>query len=209
MNMYKLSKKSTRALCEGGIMVALAVILGMLRLYRLPNGSQVNRRYRGVPISAEDLNVPGTVTHAMEQIVEDRELVALAYHFDSFLEDGRLTGAWLDQIFDYRGESVYHVYVDDYAQELWDAVQADFAEGNIGVRSLFDRDSLGNTAELVFSVTAYQRTDGSGSVQVSPGGYNIDRTLSIAFTDQARHTLAALEKTGIWAEGYTLDRPEP
>ncbi len=178
-------------------------------LYRLPNGSQVNRRYRGVPISVEDLNVPGTVTHAMEQIVEDRELVALAYHFDSFLEDGRLTGAWLDQIFDYRGESVYHVYVDDYAQELWDAVQADFAEGNIGVRSLFDRDSLGNTAELVFSVTAYQRTDGSGSVQVSPGGYNIDRTLSIAFTDQARHTLAALEKTGIWAEGYTLDRPEP
>ncbi|MCI9028534.1 MAG: hypothetical protein HFF47_10955 [Lawsonibacter sp.] len=178
-------------------------------LYRLPNGSQVNRRYRGVPISAEDLNVPGTVTHAMEQIVEDRELVALAYHFDSFLEDGRLTGAWLDQIFDYRGESVYHVYVDDYAQELWDAVQADFAQGNIGVRSLFDRDSLGNTAELVFSVTAYQRTDGPGSVQVSPGGYNIDRTLSIAFTDQARHTLAALEKTGIWAEGYTLDRPEP
>ena len=177
-------------------------------LYRLPNGSQVNRRYRGVPISAEDLNVPGTVTHAMEQIVEDRELVALAYHFDSFLEDARLTGAWLDQIFDYRGESVYHVYVDDYAQELWDAVQADFAEGNIGVRSLFDRDSLGNTAELVFSVTAYQRTDGPGSVQVSPGGYNIDRTLSIAFTDQARHTLAALEKTGIWAEGYTLDRPE-
>lgn len=88
-------------------------------LYRLPNGSQVNRRYRGVPISVEDLNVPGTVTHAMEQIVEDRELVALAYHFDSFLEDGRLTGAWLDQIFDYRGESVYHVYVDDYAQELW------------------------------------------------------------------------------------------
>ena len=169
----------------------------------------MNRRYRGVPISAEDLNVPGTVTHAMEQIVEDRELVALAYHFDSFLEDARLTGAWLDQIFDYRGESVYHVYVDDYAQELWDAVQADFAEGNIGVRSLFDRDSLGNTAELVFSVTAYQRTDGSSSVQVSPGGYNIDRTLSIAFTDQARHTLAALEKTGIWAEGYTLNRPEP
>ena len=178
-------------------------------LYRLPNGSQVNRRYRGVPISVEDLNVPGTVTHAMEQIVENRELVAKAYNFEGFLEDGRLTGAWLDQIFDYRGETVYHVYVDDYAQELWDAVQADFAEGNIGVRSLFDRDSLGNTAELVFSVTAYQRTDGPGSVQVSPGGYNIDRTLSIAFTDQARHTLAALEKTGIWAEGYTLDRPEP
>ena len=41
MNMYKLSKKSTRALCEGGIMVALAVILGMLRLYRLPNGGSI------------------------------------------------------------------------------------------------------------------------------------------------------------------------
>ena len=41
MNMYKLSKKSTRALCEGGMMVALAVILGMLRLYRLPNGGSI------------------------------------------------------------------------------------------------------------------------------------------------------------------------
>lgn len=30
-----------RALCEGGVMVALAVILGMLRLYRLPNGGSI------------------------------------------------------------------------------------------------------------------------------------------------------------------------
>ena len=33
--------KQTKALCEGAVMVALAVILGMLRLYRLPNGGSI------------------------------------------------------------------------------------------------------------------------------------------------------------------------
>lgn len=38
--MNKLST-GTRALCEGAIMVALAIILGMLRLYRLPDGGSI------------------------------------------------------------------------------------------------------------------------------------------------------------------------
>lgn len=38
--MSKLSAK-TKALCEAAVMVALAVILGMLRLYRLPDGGSI------------------------------------------------------------------------------------------------------------------------------------------------------------------------
>ena len=33
--------QKTKALCEGAIMVALALILGMLRLYRLPDGGSI------------------------------------------------------------------------------------------------------------------------------------------------------------------------
>ena len=38
--MSKLSAK-TKALCEAAVMAALAVILGMLRLYRLPDGGSI------------------------------------------------------------------------------------------------------------------------------------------------------------------------
>ena len=33
--------QKTRPLCEGAVMVALALILGMLRLYRLPDGGSI------------------------------------------------------------------------------------------------------------------------------------------------------------------------
>ncbi len=176
--------------------------------YQLSNGSELRRRYAGVPIRAGDLDTPGTVAHAMQQLLADRELVATAYGFDKFLEDGRLTGAWLDRVNNAKGESEYNIYVDDYAQELWDAVQQDFAEGTIGVRYLFDQgsDRLKGTyrTDLTFSLTAYQKPGGSGSVQVGSNGYNIDRSLTVTLTPQARHTLAVLNQTGIREEGYEL-----
>ena len=181
--------------------------------YQMSNGSEIKRQYYSVPVFAEDLNTPGTVAHTMQQILDDRELVAQAYRFDTFLKGGRLTGAWLDRLTNEKGDTEYNIYVDDYAQELWDAVLADFDEGTIGVRYLFDMDAerKKNTyrADLTFSLTLYQRPDGSGSAQVGPGNQDIDRTLTITLTPNARHTLAVLEKTGIWEEGYSLDSPNP
>ena len=147
----------------------------------------------------------------MQQLLADRELVATAYGFDKFLEDGRLTGAWLDRINNAKGELEYNIYVDDYAQELWDAVQQDFAEGTIGVRYLFDQggDRLKGTyrTDLTFSLTAYRKPGSNQkdySVQASPASYDIDETLSVTLTPNARHTLAVLEQTGIFEEGYSL-----
>ena len=57
---------------------------------------------------------------------------------------------------------------------------------------------------LCFSVTVYQKTGGSGTSRVSPAGYDVDRTLCISLTPQARHTLAVLDQTGIFEEGYSL-----
>lgn len=179
--------------------------------YQLSNGSELRRRYAGVSIRAGDQDTPGTVAHAMQQLLADRELVATAYGFDKFLEDGRLTGAWLDRINNAKGELEYNIYVDDYAQELWDAVQQDFAEGTIGVRYLFDQggDRLKGTyrTDLTFSLTAYRKPGSNQkdySVQASPASYDIDETLSVTLTPNARHTLAVLEQTGIFKEGYSL-----
>ncbi len=179
--------------------------------YQLSNGSELRRRYAGVSIRAGDQDTPGTVAHAMQQLLADRELVATAYGFDKFLEDGRLTGAWLDRINNAKGELEYNIYVDDYAQELWDAVQQDFAEGTIGVRYLFDQggDRLKGTyrTDLTFSLTAYRKPGSNQkdySVQASPASYDIDETLSVTLTPNARHTLAVLEQTGIFEEGYSL-----
>ena len=182
--------------------------------YTLKRGSTLSRSYNSIPIYREDLGREGSVTSLLDQLCGDRELVAQAYGFEHFIQLGRLTGAWLDQVYDAQGEMEYNVYVDDYARELWDAVQADFAEGTIGVRYPFgadaEREDHTFCTRLTFSLSAYQRPDTEGySVQVSPGGYDIDETLTITLTPNARHTLAVLDKTGIWEEGYSLAEYEP
>ena len=179
--------------------------------YTLKDGSTLNRYYDNFPIYQEEADLEGSVTNLVKGLYGDRELVAQAYGFENFLKKGRLTGAWLDRVNNAKGEMEYNIYVDDYAQELWDAVQQDFAEGTIGVRYLFDQggDRLKGTyrTDLTFSLTAYRKPGSNQkdySVQASPASYDIDETLSVTLTPNARRTLAVLDQTGIWEKGYSL-----
>ena len=178
--------------------------------YTLSSGGVLDRRYRSVPIYAEGLNTKGTVAYALRQIVEDRTLVSMAYDFDGFLKDARLTSAYLNRVY-LNGESYSEdLYLDDYRQELWDAVQKDFAEGNIGVRYLFDNDRVRRentyTTDLIFEATVnYSEVKGPAFddeiyYETRPSNNYLHVTLS----PQARHTLAVLEKAGIFEEGYSL-----
>ena len=133
--------------------------------YTLSGGGKLDRRYRSVPICAEDLDTKGTVAYALSQIAGDRELAAMAYDFDGFLKDARLTSAYLDRV--YLNGKAYSdtLYLDDYRQELWDAVQRDFAVGNIGARYLFDNDRVRreNTyqTDLIFEASS-DRSEAAG-----------------------------------------------
>ena len=49
--------------------------------YTLSGGGTLDRDYRSVSLYADELDTPGTVAYAMKQIVEDRELAAMAYGF--------------------------------------------------------------------------------------------------------------------------------
>ena len=178
--------------------------------YQLSNGSELRRRYAGVPIRAGDLDTPGTVAHAMQQLLADRELVATAYGFDKFLEDGRLTSAYLDRVNLNGAPYSDNLYLDDYRQELWDAVQTDFDEGTIGVRYLFNMDTerRENTyqTDLIFEMS-YDRSETAGPAANGRAYYETspsNNCLYVTLTPQARHTLAVLEQTGIFEEGYSL-----
>lgn len=174
-----------------------------LRLsYTLKGGGTLTRYYRSIPLYQEELDREGSVTCQARQICEDRELVAQAYGFDSFLEDARVTSAWLSAVKLADNNNTYaSVAVDDYARELWDAVQADFAEGTIGVRYLFDSDPE-RAANTYMTDLNFGATDNRVDRPYSGNPANYD--LKITLTPQARHTLAALDRTGIFEEGYSL-----
>ena len=146
----------------------------------------------------------------MKQIVEDRGLVAMAYDFDGFLKDARLTSARLNVVSRNGEPYSENLYLDDWRQELWEAVQKDFAEGNIGVRYLFDNseERLRNTCytDLIFEVT--ENRSEARSPADNPNEYyetvSSGNAIRITLTPQAKHTLAVLDSTGIWEEGYSL-----
>lgn len=177
-------------------------------------GGTLERDYGSLALRTGELEVPGTVAYALSQITEDRELVAMAYDFDGFLKDARLTSAYLNNV-NYNGtRSGVYCYLDDYRQELWDAVRQDFAEGNIGVRYLFDNDGerMKNTyvTDLVFE-SAANRSEVYGPAangEIYSERYSTG-SLNVTLTPQASHTLAVLDKTGIWEEGYALVEREP
>lgn len=183
--------------------------------YYLSNGSQVRRRYHSVPIFSGDLEAPGTVAYAMKQFVENRQLVAQAYDFDGFLEDARLTSVWLD-LYDKNGD-YDRVYLDDCRQELWDAMRQDFDEGTIGVRWLFEYSDghRANTygTDLIFVATedyteAVSPAGEEDNIIYSGSASAAQRSIEVALTPNARHTLAVLDGTGVWEEGYSLIAPD-
>lgn len=182
--------------------------------YDLTNGRELDRRYTSVPIHAEDLEEQGSVLSALEQILDDRTLVAMAYNFEGFMKNSRLTTAYVEGLL-LNGEDHGPVYLDSFRQELWDAVQADFAEGNIGVRWPFEysRDHREHTynAYLTFEVSRnYSEVAGPAD---NPDVYYETRPandyLRITLTPQAKHTLAVLDQAGLFEEGYSLAAYEP
>ena len=179
--------------------------------YGLTGGS-LERRYHSVPIAEGDLDTPGTVAYALRQILDDRELVAMAYDFDGLLDGAVLTTARLrtvKQHSSYGGEGTTSVYVEGHLQELWDAVRADFDEGTIGVRYPFyeSPEMMDNTYEtsLIFGATDNKVADRPGVETTNPANYELE----IYLTPQAKHTLAVLDQTGIFEEGYSLATYEP
>ena len=164
--------------------------------YTLMNGGTLTRQYHSIPIRREDQGREGTVTWLAAQVIADRDIVAGCYDFDYF-EQGRLVEISLSGVRQHltdpdTGETYWETvtkYLDGVAGEdkdaLWEAVRADFAEGTIGMRSLFDDQAECYGTEVCFSFALPNR-------QTDSGGYTT--TFAIALAPGARHTLAWLDR---------------
>ena len=92
-------------------------------------------------------------------------------------------------------------------------MQKDFAEGNLGVRQLFEYS--GNyraySTVLIFEATPTRSENnvpdgGEGSITY-PASEPWYSHLSVTLTPDAKHTMAVLEKTGVWEKGYSIVNP--
>lgn len=173
--------------------------------YTLSGGGELDRRYNSVPVDFGDLDTPGTVACAMKQILDDRTLVAMAYDFDGLLDGAILTTARLRTVkYDNADNTYGSVYVEGHLQELWEAVRADFDEGTIGLRFPVDNspEMMEQTYQtsLIFGATDEKVASRPGAESAPVANYELE----IYLTPNARHTLAVLDQTGVWEEGYSL-----
>lgn len=174
--------------------------------YTLSGGGELDRRYNNVPVAFGDLDTPGTVACAIKQIMDDRTLVAMAYDFDGLLDGAILTTARLRTVKqDSPSGGVYtSVYVEGHLQELWEAVRADFDEGTIGLRFpvYLSPEMTEQTYQtsLIFGATDEKVASRPGAESAPVANYELE----IYLTPNARRTLAVLDKTGVWEEGYSL-----
>lgn len=170
--------------------------------YTLTDGSVVERSYWDIPLQKSDVDQEGTVTYALSQIAQDRDMVEAMYDFDRF-EKYRLVEAYLDRAGTQSGQTETDTNEPFYLegasnaqlQELWKAVRADFDAGTIGVRYLFDdlqRQENTYVTDLVFVFEVPSRNSVSDAME----SYSTD--LRITLTPNAGNTLAWLTQYAGW-----------
>ena len=168
--------------------------------YTLTDGRTFERAYTGLPLFESDLEQEGTLTWTANQILSDRDNAAQMYGFDQ-IEKGRVVDAYLDMVWNTQTQSYETVYIDGSAQELYDAVKQDFAEGTIGVRYLLEdsQERCDNTCvtDLYFAFMS-QTSDDPSQPEDVPSSYEWHITL----TPNASHTLALLRELGTLDETH-------
>lgn len=177
--------------------------LSLSLTYTLNNGSTLTRRYSSVPIFQGESELLGSVTWCAKQLVENRDLVEQCYGFDR-LEEGRLVEAYLYNVWNSAENYSTDLYLNNITQEdlqqLWQAVRADFDEGTIGVRYLFDDEERQNNTLVTDLVFVFEVP--------APTPRNPDRTttneLTITLTPNASRTMAWLEEHDLPRDGYSL-----
>ena len=124
----------------------------------------------------------------MGQLISDRSLVTQAYGFDQ-AEQGTLMETYLRSVYDTRKQSYTDLSMDDYGQQLWQAVKADFDAGN--KRYLFDDEERSENTYITDLSFTWGRLNKDGEQE------DFYRSVTVTLTPQAANTLAVLEFTGL------------
>ena len=165
--------------------------------YTLTDGTRLTRRYSQVFLYKAEEHAEGTLTWQVGQLISDRGLVAQAYGFDQ-AEQGTLMETYLSSVYDTREQSYTDLSLDDYGQQLWQAVKADFDAGNIGKRYLFDDEERSENTYVTDLDFTWGRLNKDGEQE------DFYRNVTVTLTPQAANTLAVLESTGLLGDNYQL-----
>lgn len=176
-------------------------------IYTLTDGSVVERRYMDIPIRVEDVETQGTVAWALSQIAQDRDMVASMYRFDQY-EQYRLVEVYLDRASTQSGQTDMDTSEPHYLEgasnaqlkELWQAVQADFDAGTIGVRYLFDDEQRRENTYVTDLVFVFEIPSSDGTSRASGSAASVSHTteLRITLTPNAENTLSWLTQYAGW-----------
>ena len=183
--------------------------LGSVHLtYTMKNGATYSKQYYDVTLLQSEVNVPGTTTAIVYDLVTDRAMVELAYGWER-AKNSRITHTRLLDVV-YPSGRFESVEGQGGEAEIWEAVQADFAAGNLGRRYLFDDDvrrenTYRTDLQLCFwtpeQITEeqyyydYVETKMIAAEATEMTGERIyNYTVNITLTPQAERTLAVLEK---------------
>ena len=172
--------------------------------YTLRNGDTMRRNYFNIPLNREDIDTPGTLTWAANQLLQDRGRVKS--FIERFEEQGTyiLDTVTLISLWDSGGErynTATYSAVERDLSLLWEAVAADYEAGNLGDKFLFEEDLYASDTACTRLLFEWYRqiydTEGGGEYR----GYD---NLEISLTARAEHTMAALEELGLIPQGNTI-----
>ena len=184
--------------------------------YLLKNGKAVHRDYT-VPVFAEDLSDPDSLTFKLDALVNMPQMIEMVYG---------LSGETADNIVEmslssYRVDDEYDGYENvaiskDAYKKVFEAVMADFAEGNIGRRYLMDdkermNNCFVNDLEIVFYRGKAKAETAVGNMSAviaetkpvpidlpaSTEPEIITERITVTLQTTSRHTLAALSEIGV------------
>ncbi len=175
--------------------------LSFMVAYTMEDGREIQRRYNDIPIWIADQDAPGTVTYAAQRIIRDRDNVAQLYDIDR-MDGVQLDYGYVDRVWNTEEQQYESVELDEKLDQVWQAVKADFDQGTIGVRYLFDGedDRMDNTytADLTLTYLFSNPGDNKETDRIYQGDF------MITLTPQAENTLAILKELGVLDETHQL-----
>ena len=178
--------------------------------YIMDNGVEYYKQYDMVNLVQDDINTPGTTTYQINQFVNDPAVLEWAYSMEQ-ARKGKVVTTALENVTYHSGRYGEENSVEG-AEEIWAAVQADFAAGNLGKRYLFD-DEVRRSQTYMTDLTLrflvpekewdgmseevyYERYVGSSvePATIADVAYAWNWSMTITLTPKAERTIAALEK---------------
>ena len=218
MDYYSASEQSA----SGPYYVETGTSTGVYVSYTLKNGDVISRDYERLPVRADELDDPRTISGKLNALVNLPQVVedgyGLADETAEMLFDVTLSTYNVNVLEGYDGYEDIPVREDAW-EDVLDAVKADLAEGSIGRRYLMNDQArmdncFCNDLTLVF-YTPVEETERLPGAEVYPE--NIKPTyavqngepyrsyrITVTLQTTSRHTLAALEKAGVLEKEVNL-----